>query len=104
MEIVKERNYSTLIGEFTAIEYEGSRTNLITFKDIRYGSFAVGVYKEESIELNVPYQINVSLRGKVKAADRKLFISNCLYLVSYEKRQSNETEQTKTDQLKGDKQ
>lgn len=102
MEIVKERNYSTLIGEFTAIEYEGNRTNLVTFKDIRFGSFAVGVYKEEAIELNVPYQINVSLRGKVKAAEQKLFVSNCLYLVSYEERQTKETTQIKNKQSKGD--
>lgn len=100
MEIVQERNYSTLIGEFTAIEYEGDIVNVIIFKDKRYGDFAIGIYKSEIVEFNVPYLITVALRGKVKNANNKIYTSNCLYLVSYE--QQSTRAQTKTDQLKGD--
>lgn len=90
MEIVKERNFAKLIGKFAAIEHVGEIVNVMTFEDERYGSMTIGVLQSEDIELNIPYQIIVSLHGKVrKYADGRTFTSNYLNLVSYEKIETN---------------
>lgn len=90
MEIVKERNFAKLIGKFAAIEHVGEIVNVMIFEDERYGSMTIGVLQSENIELHVPYQIIVSLHGKVrKYADGRIFTSNFLNLVSYEKIKTN---------------
>ena len=96
MEIVKERNFAKLIGEFSAIEHEGEIVNVMVFEDVRHGSMVVGVLKSEAIELNTPYQIIVSVHGKVKKyADGRKFTSNFLNLMSYEKQSETKSVQTK---------
>ena len=90
MEIVKERNFAKLIGKFAAIEHVGEIVNVMTFEDERYGSMTIGVLQSEDIQLHIPYQIIVSLHGKVrKYADGRIFTSNFLNLVSYEKIKTN---------------
>ena len=90
MEIVKERNFAKLIGKFAAIEHVGEIVNVMIFEDERYGSMTIGVLQSEDIQLHIPYQIIVSLHGKVrKYADGLIFTSNFLNLVSYEKIKTN---------------
>ena len=90
MEIVKERNFAKLIGKFAAIEHVGEIVNVMIFEDERYGSMTIGVLQSEDIQLHIPYQIIVSLHGKVrKYADGRIFTSNCINLVSYEKIKTN---------------
>ena len=90
MEIVKERNFAKLIGKFAAIEHVGEIVNVMIFVDERYGSMTIGVLQSEDIQLHIPYQIIVSLHGKVrKYADGRIFTSNFLNLVSYEKIKTN---------------
>lgn len=104
MEIVKERNFAKLIGEFSTIEHVGEIVNVMIFEDIRYGSMTIGILQSEDIELHVPYQIIVSLHGKVRTyADGRSFISNYLNLMSYERLTETKTEQTKIKHTEGDK-
>lgn len=103
MEIVKERNFAKLIGKFTTIEHKGEIVNVMIFADERYGNMTIGVLESEDIELDVPYQIIVSLHGKVKTyADGRSFTSNYLNLMSYERLTETKTEQTKTKHTEGD--
>lgn len=104
MEIVKERNFAKLIGKFAAIEHVGEIVNVMIFEDERYGSMTIGVLQSENIELHVPYQIIVSLHGKVrKYTDGRSFKSNYLNLMSYERLTETKTEQTKIKHTEGDK-
>ena len=90
MEIVKERNFAKLIGKFAAIEHVGEIVNVMIFEDERYGSMTIGVLQSEDIQLHIPYQIIVSLHGKVRYyVDRRILTSNFLNLVSYEKIKTN---------------
>lgn len=102
MEIVKERNFAKLIGKFTGIEHVGEIVNVMIFEDERHGSMTIGVLQSEDVELHVPYQIIVSLHGKVrKYADGRTFTSNFLNLVSYEKVETKYSENEVTSLERG---
>lgn len=91
MELVKERNYLMLIGEFKSVDYQGGAVDLIAFRDKRHGEFVISVKKDEPIEMNIPYQITVSANGMTKHKGGKVFRNNVMKLVSYEQRKINQT-------------
>lgn len=68
------KKFCKLIGKFAAIEHVGEIVNVMIFEDERYGSMTIGVLQSEDIQLHIPYQIIVSLHGKVrKYADGRIF-------------------------------
>lgn len=90
MNLEQQRNVVKLIGKFSSIKYEGAKVSVMLFEDKTHGSLSIGVLNDEPIALNVPYQIAVSLHGKEKIYDDgRVFNTNFLNLVSYEKIETN---------------
>ena len=96
MSIGQQRNAVVLIGNFRGIEYEGAKVNVMEFEDERHGRIAIGVLKDETITLNVPYRIEALLKGSMKKySDGRTFNRNFLILKRYEKIETNKNGGTK---------